>query len=154
MFKLLFTVLLLFMPAQFALCAHPYPEKYYQNQWCTQWHGVQEYRLSDKTRIDCLTRNYATEFDFAPKWAEAIGQSLYYSKKTGKKPAIILIIEKPTDFKYYHRAKTLASDLKIALWYIKSPAYANNTKSLSAQSMQTNFEKIIKDLHKTISNYI
>ena len=27
------------------------------------------------------TLNMAVEFDFAPKWAECIGQALYYGKK-------------------------------------------------------------------------
>ena len=103
--------------------AHLYREDYYQNQWCSKWHGIKEYQLSDKTRVDCLTKNYAVEFDFAPKWAEAIGQSLHYSKMTDKKPAIILIIEKPQDFTYYNKIKSLCLSHGITLWYIKSPTY-------------------------------
>ena len=38
---------------------------------------------------------YAVEFDFAEKWAEAVGQALYYALKTGKKPAVVLIMEDP-----------------------------------------------------------
>ena len=103
--------------------AHIYPEKYYQNEWCSTWHGVQEVILADKTRADCVTKNYAVEFDFAAKWAESIGQALYYAKMTGKKPAVILIIEKPSDFKHYKKAEKITGELGIKLWYMKSPKY-------------------------------
>ncbi len=103
--------------------AYSYPEKYYQSEWCSRWNGKQEFRLPDKTRVDCVTKNYAVEFDFARKWAEAVGQSLYYAKMTGKKAAIILILENEKDFKYYNRAKILADDNNIRLWYMKSPGY-------------------------------
>lgn len=103
--------------------AHLYNEKYYQNEWCSRWHGAQEVTLKDKTRVDCVTKNYAVEFDFAQKWAESIGQAMYYAKMTGKNPAIILIIEKPSDFKHYKKAEKITEDLGIKLWYMKSPKY-------------------------------
>ena len=56
-------------------------EAYYVNQWCTSDFGRKEVVLWDMTRVDCLAKDFAIEFDFAKKWAEAIGQSLYYSKK-------------------------------------------------------------------------
>lgn len=76
-FVLLFFILL-FAPKSWA--KHSYPEKYYQNQWCGKWNGSKEDRLKDKTRVDCVTKNYAIEFDFAPKWAESFGQAKYYAK--------------------------------------------------------------------------
>ena len=106
-----------------AIAKRDYPERYYQNKWCNKYFGVQEYELSDKTRVDCLTTNYAVEFDFAQKWAESIGQSLHYAEMTGKNPAIVLIIEKPLDFIYYYRIKRLCNKHGIKLWYIKSPLY-------------------------------
>ena len=72
-------------------------EMYYENEWCTTDFGSKEVILWDMTRVDCMTKDYAIEFDFAKKWAEAIGQSLYYSKLTGKSPAIVLILTSPTD---------------------------------------------------------
>lgn len=75
-------------------------ERYYQDKHCN---GIVEYRLPDRTRVDCLTEEYAYEFDFGSKWAEAIGQSLHYARMTGKKATIVLIIEKPSEMKYYHR---------------------------------------------------
>lgn len=142
----LFLVLL----TQTAFAAHTYPEKYYQNQWCSKWHGKQEVRLLDGTRIDCETKNYVVEFDFAPKWAESIGQSLHYARVTGKKPAIILIIENVGDFKYYHRVKPLCEKYSIALWYMKSPQYkmesAISQNYPSQQDVINVFIKYVKDL--------
>jgi len=75
-------------------------ERYYQKKNCT---GVVEYRLPDRTRVDCLTDEYAEEFDFYSKTAESIGQSLHYARMTGKKASIALIVEKESQMKYYHR---------------------------------------------------
>lgn len=85
-------------------------EKDYVNQNCT---GQIEYVLPDKTRIDCLTNEYAIEFDYAKKWAESIGQSLYYSKMTGKKPAVAIILKSPEDRKYLKRIEAVSKDIKI-----------------------------------------
>ena len=51
-----------------------FQEKDYVNKYCN---GYKEFVLSDKTRIDCLTDEYAIEYDYAKKWAESIGQALY-----------------------------------------------------------------------------
>ena len=67
------------------------PESHYQQQWCDEHKGVMEYRIPGG-RVDCLTETHAVEVDFARKWAEAIGQALYYSHYTGKKPGIVLIM--------------------------------------------------------------
>jgi len=79
-----------------------HPEKWYQERWCGG-KGVMEYRLPDGTRCDCLTATHAVEFDFGAKWAEAIGQSLYYSLQTGNRAGIYLILETPADRKYLIR---------------------------------------------------
>lgn len=101
--------------------AHLYPEKYYQNEWCAKACGRTEVRLDDSTRVDCVTTEYAIEFDFAQKWAESVGQSLYYAEKTGLKPGIVLIMEKDTDYKYYKRVKVLADKYNIKLWCMSAP---------------------------------
>lgn len=97
--------------------AHAHPEKYYQNQWCAEHNGATEYVLEDRTRVDCLTDTHAIEFDFAPKWAESVGQSLYYALKTGKKPGVVLILEKPEkDTRHLRRLKALAKKYNITVW--------------------------------------
>lgn len=91
-------------------------EKYYQQQFCKEMRGIQEYRLKDSSRVDCLTSEYAIEVDFANKWAEAVGQSLYYSLMTGKQAGIYLIIETPKEEKYLYRLNKVAKKFNIKVW--------------------------------------
>jgi len=121
--KIFFIIFTLLLTNNYVFAGRLYNEAYYQNLWCNRWNGITEYKLSDHTRVDCLTKNYAVEFDFAKKWAEAVGQSIHYGQMTGKKPAIILIIEQPKDFVYYHRLKKICAAHGITLWYMKSPLY-------------------------------
>lgn len=89
-------------------------EKYYQNRVCSEFGGKAEYILFDKTRVDCLTEEYAIEVDFAKKWAEGIGQSLYYAEITNKKPAVALIVGND-DEKYLNRIQTVADKFNIKI---------------------------------------
>ena len=61
--------------------------------------------MTDGTRCDILTEDYAMEVDFAHKWAEAIGQSLNYARLTGKRAGIVLIIKRNKD--EHHRDRVL-----------------------------------------------
>ena len=94
---------------------HKYKEADYVNAYCK---GVIEYKLPDKTRVDCLSEEYAIEFDWATKWAESVGQSLYYAKMTDKKPAVAIIMKKPTDERYIKRIE--AVDKNITIFRIKA----------------------------------
>lgn len=114
-FILIIAFMLLAAPA---FPAHLHLEKEYQAAWCSERGGIQEYRLNDGTRIDCLTERYAVEFDFAPKWAEGIGQALYYGIKTGKKPGIVLILETPGDRVFIPRLRAVADKYGIAIWFM------------------------------------
>ena len=87
-------------------------EKDYQKETCS---GIMEYRLDDGSRVDCLTDEYAIEYDFANKWAEAVGQSLYYAEKTGKKPAIMLILKDEKQKKHLPKVKVLCKKYGIEL---------------------------------------
>ncbi len=113
---LLFAVVLLTTGVQAKKKHH---EKYYQTAMCDQMHGIMEYRLPDKTRVDCLTDEYAIEVDFAKKWAESIGQSLYYGLSTGKKPAVGLIIRNKKDRKYLRRLMKVAGHHDIVVFIIE-----------------------------------
>lgn len=90
-------------------------EAYYVEQWCKPEFGKREHILLDKTRVDCLTKDYAIEFDFAKKWAESIGQALYYARMTEKMPAVALILTSPSDMKYVKRVEKVDSGIKIFL---------------------------------------
>ena len=99
--------------------AKKYKEKHYQTLFCNDLDGVMEYSLSDRTRVDCLTDEYAIEIDFAKKWAESVGQSLYYAEMTEKKPAIALIVDDTKkDKKRMNRLKVLATKYKIKVFKI------------------------------------
>ena len=101
--------------------AHIHLEKEYQKAWCTKAGGIMEFKNKDNTRVDCLTKNYAIEFDFAEKWAESIGQALYYALLTGKKSGVVLISEnKEKDVPFINRASLLAKKYKIKLWVMNS----------------------------------
>ncbi|MDZ7699904.1 MAG: hypothetical protein U5R49_24255 [Deltaproteobacteria bacterium] len=100
-----------------------HPEKWYQERWCRANGGQVEVVLPDKTRCDCLTEKHAVEFDFGEKWAEAIGQALHYSIQTGKKAGVVMILEKPVDYKYWIRLITIIDrfSLPIDTWITTPP---------------------------------
>lgn len=111
--KSIFIILILFLINIFSgsvvYAKHLYLEKEYQASWCKKFGGQMEYVLPDGARVDVLTKEYAVEFDFASKWAESIGQALYYGIVTNKKPAVVLIMENPTkEYKYLQRLKKVA----------------------------------------------
>jgi hypothetical protein len=93
-------------------------ERYYQIQLCDELGGAVEVVLPDKTRVDCLTDEYAIEVDWAKKWAEGIGQSLYYAEMTDKKPAIGLIVGEK-DKRYLRRINKVANKYGITIFTIK-----------------------------------
>jgi hypothetical protein len=104
-----------------------YKESEYQRLWCSEAGGRAEYVLPDRTRVDCLTDEYAVEVDFAKKWAEAIGQALYYAVVTGKRPAVLLIMENPSDARFLKRLRRVAVTTKFKIMTI-TPAYLNKDR--------------------------
>lgn len=105
---------------------HIYYEKDYQKVWCDKNCGQTEVVLADKTRVDCVTKIHAIEFDFASKWAESIGQSLYYANILNKSPGIVLIVEDDIkDQKYINRASLIAKKYSINLWIIRPSDMTN-----------------------------
>ena len=104
--------------ATHASAAAIYPERAYQEHWCGQNGGVTEVTLADRTRVDCLTATHAVEVDFARKWAEAIGQSLYYARATGRAPGVVLILEAPGDRRFLRRIGSAVRETGIVVWTI------------------------------------
>ena len=112
-YLLIYFVFFIFYNNNIIYAKHKYKEKYYQIKWCRAKGGITEYKLNDKTRIDCLLPDMAVEFDFAPKWAECIGQALYYGKKTNRTPVCVLIMEDlDKDKKYLNRLRHTVYDKK------------------------------------------
>jgi hypothetical protein len=117
----LFFMLCVFAMAPTALCAgNLHPERWYQSDWCASHHGKTEVVLPDRTRCDCLTDTHAIEFDFGEKWAEAIGQALYYGIQTGRTPGVVLILEQEKDNRYWIRLNTVLEQygLPVTTWKI------------------------------------
>lgn len=96
-------------------------ERDYQQVWCDAEKGRTEVVLKDRTRVDCLTATHAVEFDYAYKWAEAIGQSLGYALETKRKPGVVLIIRTDKDWKYVRKLKRINSalNLGITVWVVQ-----------------------------------
>lgn len=89
-------------------------ESDYVNYYCKQWNGTIEYSLLDRTRVDCLTKKQAIEFDWCKKWAEGIGQALYYSKITGKAPTVALIC-KTSEQRFINRISIASPEIEIII---------------------------------------
>jgi len=116
--KLVIVLLFLFMAIP-AVAAHQYLEKGYQAAWCSARGGIQEYRLDDGARVDCLLPEYAVEFDFGYKWAECVGQAIYYGQKTTRTPACVLIIEDAKkDVVFVERLRITATKAGVKWWTI------------------------------------
>lgn len=76
-----------------------------------------EARQWDDTRVDLLTPTHAIEADWPRKWAEAIGQALYYAELTGKRPGIVLLISDPAaEARYVYRCQTVCAKHGITLY--------------------------------------
>jgi len=108
-------VVLLALAVGLAEARRPHNEAYYQEAWCSARGGEAEVILQDQTRCDCLTASHAVEVDFAKKWAEGIGQSLHYSRLTGRRAGLLLIVERPADWRYVHRVDALRRWLQLPL---------------------------------------
>lgn len=117
--KAILILALLLLPS-LAFAGHLHPEKWYQEKWCAEQGGQSEVVLADKTRADCITATHAVEVEFARKYLNAIGQAIHYSRLTGKKPAIVLILEKPGDRKYWIRLNSTIQhfNLPIDTWEV------------------------------------
>jgi opacity protein-like surface antigen len=98
-------------------------ERYYQDRWRNFHGGIVEQRVTGG-RVDWIGEmdgtRYAVEFDFAHKWAEAIGQSLYYSAETGHRAGIVLIKKQPGDDRHVEKLDAVirAKCLDIQYWVI------------------------------------
>ena len=91
-------------------------EDYYSKKFCNEMSGQPKYHLKDlssngeeitSSYPDCLTDTHVFEVDWAEgmKVYEAIGQSLYYSSVSGKKPGILLLIRKENSEKHIEKVQ-------------------------------------------------
>jgi hypothetical protein len=123
--KISLILIIIFLLPSLLSAKREHPEKWYQEKWCEAHKGQVEVVLPDGTRCDCVTDTHAIEFDFGNNWAEAVGQSAYYSLQTRKKPGVVLILEKIKDRKYWIRLNTTIEhfNLPIDTWKVGNASY-------------------------------
>lgn len=85
-------------------------ERYWQDHIHEFTEGEKEYRLDDGTRVDLLFDGWACEIDWENKWAEGVGQSIYYSRKTKHKPLVILLAKTDKWTQYRDRVEYCGID--------------------------------------------
>lgn len=73
-------------------------------------------------------------FDFANKWAECIGQSLYYGQVTKRQPACVLIMERgEKDLRYLRRLRKAAYKKGIRTFTMRPEHLINKTKTAAGK---------------------
>lgn len=80
-----------------------------------KYNASTEVILWDKTRVDLLNDEYAIEVDWAPKWAEAIGQATWYSLVTNRNPAVLLLVRGGEE-RFVYRATACCARLEYTLF--------------------------------------
>lgn len=111
-------------PAEAAAQAAPpkkMTERDYQNLVSAQLQadGLEnetEFVLPCGARIDVSTKCHAIEIDFPHKWAECIGQALYYASQTGKAPVCLLIVDPTKDEPGINRCVVVCKLYRIQVW--------------------------------------
>lgn len=78
--------------------------------------ATDEFVLPDGARVDVMTEEYAIEIDFTNKWAECIGQALYYGQVTNKKPVCLLLVEVDPKEPGIKRCRAVCVRERIDLW--------------------------------------
>ncbi len=123
--KISLILIIIFLLPSLLSAKREHPEKWYQEKWCEAHKGQVEVVLPDGTRCDCVTDTHAIEFDFGNNWAEAVGQSAYYSQQTKKKPGVVLILESMKDRKYWIRLNTTIEHLSLPIdtWKVGNASY-------------------------------
>ncbi|TMM47036.1 hypothetical protein [Colwellia ponticola] len=97
------------------------PDKWHEADFVKAYcSGEIEHILPDRTRVDCLTDTHAIEYDWGKKWAESLGQALFYSAMTGKKAGIVLIVNPRTKERFLKRLNKAIVDnkLNVDVWTV------------------------------------
>lgn len=109
-----YLLIVLFLMPGIAYAKYRHVEAWYQNKAATIVGGITEYRpKQDNVRVDILTKDEAIEVDFARKWAESIGQALYYAVLTKRRPAVMIIVEEAKEWRYVRRVMGVRDGLWI-----------------------------------------
>lgn len=124
-------VLILWMVALLGLIASPTvaaeKERQVQMMLCPglangSWMKLEKV-LTDGTRADCVTKDYAVEVDFTDHWHQAIGQALHYAAMLKIRPGVILVCRSDTGISHCleqreHFDETISYwNIGMMLWY-------------------------------------
>ena len=105
-----------------------------------------EVKLWDDTRVDLLSETHAYEVDWARKYAEGVGQALYYSSLTARKPGLILLVRNfKKELRYIYRAQITCNEAGVDL-------YIETVKDFPIKDRQPNTED--KDTSPVISKQL
>lgn len=97
------------------------PESHCRDLFAKAMKGETEVVLPDRTRADVVTDSHAIEIEFAAKWCEGFGQSLWYGFQLQKKAGLVLILEDEKDRRFLVRLRSLLVYRKlndVAVWTI------------------------------------
>lgn len=73
----------------------------------------------DMSRVDVLTERLAIEIDRSHKWAEAVGQAIFYSTQHRREPAVVLLCGNFSDYtQHIRRSEIVCQKLGIHLWLV------------------------------------
>ena len=96
-------------------------EANYRDWWASKVPNAKtEVTMPDGTRCDIVTASHAIEVEWAYKWYEGFGQSLWYGYQANKTPGVVMILRTEADRKYVIRLRSLAKhhNIKIDVWVI------------------------------------
>lgn len=119
--KLILTLFLISVSCSPAFAKNKMYESAYQKIDCAKKNGKTEV-IIDGGRIDCETRYFVIEYDFSKKWAECLGQALFYAASKDKIGICSLIVEDNKDLKY---VKKLQETIDYHNLYIGSEVIRN-----------------------------
>lgn len=109
---LIFYFLILAFPSY---ASQLHDEANYRDAWCKGDTGV---RLPNGSQADCVTKEYVVEVEFASRCNEALSKVESLAKQFRKKPGILVIIEKPSDWSSYKKLIPIAQKHNVELWSI------------------------------------
>jgi hypothetical protein len=71
-------------------------------------------------RVDLFLPNHAIEIDWSFKWAEGVGQALYYAARLKAKAVALLLVESDAGGSHVQNALTVSSSIedRLSVWVL------------------------------------
>ena len=133
MTRILFLIVLIPWQAHAPIPPRQTPERPQPEARETEWtkylaltlRGEAEHRLPCGARVDVLTERTAWEVEWPDKWAESIGQAVYYRASSGRQGGVILLMGRhPAKQELIHYMRCLVAtqsvDLKLRVCHVRA----------------------------------